>query len=261
MNTQAIGILDSGVGGLSIAKAIRQLLPHEDLLYIADSKYAPYGEKSNTEIHNRVSTLIEQLERQQIKALVVACNTATVNLIGQLREKYTLPIIGVEPGVKPAAQHTKSNKIGVLATEGTIKSQAFLDFVARFSEQNELMLMPCPKFVKLIEQEKIGTDCSLEAVREYVAPLIDKGCDQIVLGCTHYPFLMTDIQTVVNGHAQIIDTSSAVAKQVNNILSNKGLLNQQTCSGQTKFYTTGDLKVANSLFSKLWQAQVRVETI
>lgn len=261
MNKQAIGILDSGVGGLSIARAIHDTLPAEDLIYIADSKYAPYGDKSTSEISQRVSTLIELLKQKNIKVLVIACNTATVNLIARLREKYSLPIIGVEPGVKPAAANTKSKKIGVLATEGTINSKAFLEFVGQFSEQNELILTPCPKFVPLIEQAQIGTDSSKAAVEEYVRPLIDKGCDQIVLGCTHYPFLKQDIEKVANDQAQIIDTSQAVANQVNNVLAEHSLLNHAQEEGQAEFFTTGDIQLANPLFSMLWQKQVAVQAI
>lgn len=261
MNKQAIGILDSGVGGLSIARAVHDTLPAEDLIYIADSKYAPYGNKSTSEINQRVSTLIELLKQKDIKVLVVACNTATVNLIAHLREKYSLPIIGVEPGVKPAAANTKSKKIGVLATEGTINSKAFLEFVGKFSAQNELMLTPCPKFVPLIEQAQIGTVSSMAAVEEYVKPLIEKGCDQIVLGCTHYPFLKKDIEQVASGQAQIIDTSQAVANQVKNVLTEHNLLNQQKKEGQAEFFTTGNTDFAHPLFSMLWQKPVAVRAI
>lgn len=261
MSKQAIGIIDSGVGGLSIAQAIHKTLPTEDLIYIADSKYAPYGDKTTDEIHHRVNTLIELLKQKQVKALVLACNTATVNLIGQLRERHSLPIIGVEPGVKPAAAHTKSKKIGVLATEGTIQSKAFLEFVQRFTEHNELMLTPCPKFVPLIEQAQIGTESSRAAVEEYVRPLIEQGCDQIVLGCTHYPFLKQDIEGVAGGQAQIIDTSQAVANQVKNVLSDQKLLNSQPNGGQAEFFTTGNIQIANPLFAKLWQKQVNVQAI
>lgn len=261
MNKQAIGILDSGVGGLSIAQAIHNTLPGEDLIYIADSKYAPYGDKTTAEIHHRVSTLIELLKQHKIKALVVACNTATVNLIGQLRTKYSLPIIGVEPGVKPAAANTKSNKIGVLATEGTIHSKAFLEFIEQFSVNNELLLTPCPKFVPLIEQAQIGTEQAKAAVEEYVRPLIEQGCDQIVLGCTHYPFLKRDIETVTNGQAKIIDTSQAVANQVKNVLTEHQLLNNSQLNGLIEFYTTGDVALANPLFAKLWQQRVEVQAI
>lgn len=261
MNKQAIGILDSGVGGLSIAQAIHKTLPAENLIYIADSKYAPYGDKTTAEINLRVSTLIELLKQKDIKALVIACNTATVNLIGQLRDKYSLPIIGVEPGVKPAVANTKSNKIAVLATERTIRSSAFLEFVERFSAHNKLMLTPCPKFVPLIEQAQIGTKSSKAAVEEYVRPLIDEGCDQIVLGCTHYPFLKQDIEQVANGQAQIIDTSQAVANQVKNVLLEHELLNQNQQEGLAQFFTTGDIDVAIPLFAKLWQRPVEVQAI
>ncbi len=257
-NQQAIGIIDSGVGGLSIAKAIEHALPHEHLVYIADSKYAPYGDKTTAQINERVSSLINVLKEKAVKALVIACNTATVNLIAQLRELHQLPIIGVEPGIKPASEQTKSNKIGVLATEGTINSSAFKEFVQRFAEHNELILTACPKFVPLIERDLIGTEQAKAAVEEYVSPLIDQGCDQIVLGCTHYPFLKQDIQLVAKANVQIVDTSQAVAKQVKNVLLANQLLNQQTAPGNVEFYTTGSLHLANSLFTNLWQKNVEV---
>lgn len=258
---QAIGIIDSGVGGLSIAKAIQSTLPNEHLIYIADSKYAPYGEKSTAQIEHRVSTLIQVLQQKSIKALVVACNTATVNLIHQLREKYELPIIGVEPGVKPAAAQTKTKKIAVLATESTINSQAFRAFVTPFRLNNQLFLTPCPKFVPLIEGEKIGSDEATQAIAEYVQPLIELGCDQIVLGCTHYPFLKQDIAKVAQGQAQIIDTSEAVARQVKHILTENQLLNPRAVAGKIAFYTSGCHSKNQSLFSTIWRRQVEVSPI
>lgn len=261
MAQQAIGIIDSGVGGLSVFQAIEKLLPTENLTYIADSKYAPYGEKSKTEIAQRVSTLVDLLHQQDIKALVIACNTATVNLIQQLRQSYSLPIIGVEPGIKPAVAGTKTKKVGVLATAATINSQAFVEFSRKFLPHSELILTPCPKFVPLIEQEKIGSHEAKMAVKEYVLPLIEQGCDQIVLGCTHYPFLKQDIEQVIAGKAQLIDTSQAVAQQVKSVLLAQELINTSTELGQAQYLTTGDPSVANSLFSKLLQKQVLVEAL
>lgn len=258
---QAIGIIDSGVGGLSIAKAIQSALPNEHLIYIADSKYAPYGEKTPHQIEQRVRALIQVLQQKSIKALVIACNTATVNLIAQLRQNYQLPIIGVEPGVKPAAAQTKTKKIAVLATESTINSQAFRTFVTDFSQDNQLFLTPCPKFVPLIEGEKMGSAEANQAIAEYVKPLIEQGCDQIVLGCTHYPFLKQDIAKVAQGKAKIIDTSEAVARQVKHILTEHALLNPNAHQGQIAFYTSGCHSKNRSLFSSIWQQEVTVQPI
>ena len=261
MQQQAIGIIDSGVGGLSIFKAIQQALPAEHLTYIADSKYAPYGDKSRTEIGQRVSSLVNVLKQQNIKALVIACNTATVNLIQQLRQEYQLPIIGVEPGIKPAVAKTKNNKVGVLATAATIQSPAFVKFVAQFSQQSKVVLTPCPKFVPLIEQQQLGSPTAISAVKEYVLPLIEQGCDQIVLGCTHYPFLKPDIEQVIAGQAELIDTSEAVAQQVKNIQTINNLLNKSPLQGKSTYLTTGDTNTANSLFSKLLQQPVVVQAV
>ncbi len=223
-NKQPIGIFDSGVGGLTITKDIHALLPHESLIYFADQAYAPYGDKSPEAIEARSLEIADYLVAQGCKAIVVACNTATVNAIEALRKKHDLPIIGVEPGIKPAAVNTKSNVIGVLATQQTINSHSFNALVSRFSENVKVVAMPSPLLVELVEANDLSSDYARQIVSDYVEPLLTAGADQIALGCTHYAFLAPLIQDIVGDRAVIINTASPVAAQLKRRLEEKALL-------------------------------------
>lgn len=261
MQHKAIGIIDSGVGGLSIARAISSLLPHEDLLYVADSKYAPYGDKTSAQIYNRVSSVIDTLKDKNIKALVIACNTATVNLIGRLRQEHAMPIIGVEPGIKPAANNSQSKKIAVLATQSTLKSQAFIDFIAPYQQHNELLLLPCPKFVPLIEAGKIHSTEMANALDECVSPILAQGCDQVVLGCTHYPFLRQQLSAKLTKQITVIDTSAAVAKQTQAVLMQHKLNSDKTRVGKIEFFSSDRTDKASAICSQLWGSPVCVNAL
>lgn len=262
-DTHPIGIFDSGIGGLSIARCIRDLLPHEDLIYVADSYYAPYGEKTSDFIEDRSFTLANFLLKKQSKALVVACNTATVSTIKKLRSELSIPIIGVEPGVKPATLTTKSGIIGVLATKQTIMSPSFNDLVRRFSAGIQVEIQPCPGFVEQVEKIDLASDATLNLAKQYVLPLIEKGADTIVLGCTHYSFLEPVIRTVIGEDITIINTSKAVAKQTVRRLTEEDLLSPGNTPGQALFFTTSrnDEKENQKIFSSLWGKPVAIKHI
>lgn len=249
---RAIGIFDSGIGGLPIAQKVRELLPNENLLYVADTQFAPYGEKSEDEVLARAQAVVEFMLSQNVKAIVVACNTATMIAIKTLRAKYDLPFIGVEPGVKPAAIHTQSGVIGVLATEKTLSSQAFDALAKRVAGHVEVVIQPSPKLVRLVEELKLNQDEACAAVESYVQPLIEKGADTIILGCTHFAHLAPVIELVAGPGISVISTETAVAKEVLRRLENENLLSTQTIGGESIFFSSGDLMLFQKQLGRLW---------
>ena len=230
-NDAPIGIFDSGVGGLSVLRHIQAQLPHEHLLYFADSGFAPYGDKPEHVVIDRVLGVARHLETQGVKALVVACNTATVAAVRILRERYpAMPIVGVEPGLKPAAAASRKGVVGVLATERTLAGEKFLSLRDQIVEATSarFLLQPC---VGLADQIEFGALDSqeLDAMLDcYIAPLLVEGADTLVLGCTHYPLVQASIERVVRRHTAarvtLIDTGDAVARQLARLLEAAGLL-------------------------------------
>lgn len=255
---QPIGIFDSGVGGLSVASKIRAALPHEDIIYIADSRYAPYGNKSAQFIEQRCHALVNFLLEQQVKAIVVACNTATLSAIQQLRTSYAIPIIGVEPGLKPAAQISRSGVIGVMVTTRTSNAGNFHALVRRFSEIVRIEVQACDGLVEQVEKGDLLGEDTRELVARYVKPLLDKGVDTIALGCTHYPFLIPVIKSIAGEDITIIETGTAVAKQVVRRLTEEGRLVNDGAVGKNAFYTTGNVLAAKNIISYLWGQEEEV---
>jgi glutamate racemase len=223
---QPVGVFDSGVGGLSVLHKIHQRLPRERLLYVADSAHIPYGDKPMAQVRARAFAITERLLAMGAKALVVACNTATAAAIHELRTCWPhLPIIGMEPGLKPALTAPQAGRVGVLATTGTLRSEKFRSLMERYGGQAEVLLQPCPGLVELVEQGELDSRCSEALLREYLAPLLAAGVTTLVLGCTHYPFLLPVIQRIAGTHLRVIDTGEAVARQVEHKLQTAGLLN------------------------------------
>lgn len=256
-NNRPIGVFDSGVGGISVLKHIHALLPHEQLLYVADSKYAPYGNKTPAEITARCFEIADFLIAKGAKALVVACNTATAAAIDDLREKYTLPdlnfpIIGMEPAVKPAAEASKNGIIGVLATVGTLKSAQFAGLLESYGRNVEVVTQACVGLVECIERGELDTVNTKALVRLYTAPLLAEGADTIVLGCTHYPFVEDAIREIVGEHISLIDTGAAVAKQLKRQLAESELLSNLNQQGSVKFFTNSPAENAANVIENLW---------
>ncbi|WP_290702791.1 glutamate racemase [Amphritea sp.] len=256
-----IGIFDSGVGGISIARAIRAELPSENLIYVADQAFSPYGSQSQDVIEDRAETVSQFLSNQNCKAIVVACNTATVNSIEILRSKFKIPVIGVEPGIKPAVMQSKAGIIGVLATEQTLNSRSFQQLQARFSDQAKIVVQACPRFVELVEEGDLNSPETFKVVERYVMPLLDKGADQIVLGCTHYPFLKPVIEYVLQDRADIIDTALPVAAQVKRKLSELNLLNPQDDPGSFNVWSSNTSDNISGSVSLLLGHEVTVSII
>ncbi|MGN2433700.1 glutamate racemase [Pseudomonas syringae] len=220
-----VGIFDSGVGGLSVLNEIRQLLPSESLLYLADCGHIPYGEKSPEFIIERCLTIAGFFREQGVKALVVACNTATAAGVAHIRQRYPdWPIVGMEPAVKPAAEATRSGVVGVLATTGTLQSARFAALLDRFASDVQVVTQPCPGLVELIETGDLASPQIRELLARYVQPLLAARCDTVILGCTHYPFLKPLLREMLPESVTLIDTGAAVARQLQRLLSRSSLL-------------------------------------
>ncbi len=246
---QPIGVFDSGIGGLSVARAIRQLLPGESLHYFADTGHAPYGEKSDEYIYQRMCVISQQLLASGVKAIVVACNTATTAAIAKLRAEYSVPIIGVEPGVKPAVLASRTGVVGVLATPRTLQTPAFSQLSARFAGSARIVLQPCPGLVPLIEALSLESPALRQLLQNYIKPLLAQGADTLVLGCTHYNFIAGLIAEIAGPQIRIVRTEMAVAKQLQRRLSELGLVNTSDVRGPDSFYSSGD----NALFQRQLQ--------
>jgi len=242
-----IGLFDSGIGGTSIWKEIHSLLPGEDTIYLADSKNAPYGQRSKDEIIALSCKNTEFLLEQNSKLIVVACNTATTNAIKELREKYDVPFIGIEPAIKPAAIHTQTNAIGILATKGTLSSELFNKTVADFKGVNVVEQVGF-NLVALIESGKLESEEIKELLREYLQPMIDANVDHLVLGCSHYPYLVPQIKEILPPHVKIIDSGAAVARQTKKVLESSQMLHPDTDhKGKPVFYTNASPDVLTGI--------------
>ncbi len=247
-----IGILDSGAGGLSVLLEITQLLPHADIDYIGDSSWCPYGTKSPIEIQKRVTTLSKCLIQRGADIIVIACNSATIHAVESVREYFDIPFVGMEPAIKPAAQATNSNIIGVLATEASIAGEKFHHLMHTHAPASKIKVItqPCPKFVDLVEAGTLtGTEVDA-AIREYTTPMLLAGADTLVLGCTHYPFLRESIQRVVGDDITLIDTGAAVAKRTQSLLSNKSISSSNR-NVKINIHTTGNPDLLETIFPTL----------
>ena len=234
-----IGIFDSGVGGLSVLLEVRRELPGEDLLYVADSGHAPYGDKPADFIERRATSIVDFFSNEGAKSVVVACNTATGIAIESLRARWPMPIVGIEPAIKPAVAITKSGVIGVLATSQTIASARFARLSGTFASGVEIVAQPCPGLVEQIESGDLSSDATRALVAGYVRPLLARRADTLVLGCTHYPLVRAVIESVVGPDVAIIDPAAAVAREVRRRLEQAGLLADGVRPGTTRFWTSG----------------------
>jgi glutamate racemase len=254
-----IGVFDSGVGGISVLKHIRDLMPHENLIYVADSRHAPYGNQTPEFIQERSFWLAEFLLRQGVKALVVACNTATAAAVAGLRERYPdLTIIGMEPAVKPAVAATKTRVVGVLATSGTLKSAQFAALLEHYGQGVEVVTQACVGLVECVEKGALTSSSTKALLKQYVQPLLDAKADTIVLGCTHYPFVRTLIEELVGKDVVLIDTGAAVAKHLKNRLQENQLLRASDEVGGVSFWSNNERADTQGVISALWGDQVSV---
>lgn len=233
-----IGIFDSGIGGLSLLPAISELLPQENLIYLADQAFAPYGQKTESSILKRTQQICDQLEEMHCKLIVAACNTVTTQVIDQLRTKFTLPFVGIEPAIKPAAQQSKNKIIGVLATQGTLQSALYKQSASRYASACKIVEKPGTGLVDHIEQGDLQSRDLCRLVEQSLRPMIDEEIDTLILGCTHYPLIRSLIEEFLPEEIQIIDNSHSVAKQVQRKLVEQCLETTTTESGQITYYST-----------------------
>ena len=253
-----IGVFDSGVGGISVLQHIHALLPHEQLLYVADSRYAPYGSKTPEEIQSRCFEIADFLTAKGVKAIVVACNTATAAAIDAMRAKYDLPIFGMEPAVKPAAEASKNGIIGVLATVGTLQSAQFAGLLESYGRNVKVVTQGCVGLVECIERGELNAENTVNLLKQYCQPLLEEGADTIVLGCTHYPFVKPLIQQIVGDNVTLIDTGAAVAKHLQKRLAALDLLAVPDQAGAVKFWTNNQAADAKAVIEALWGRRAEV---
>lgn len=251
MKQSAIGIFDSGVGGISVLREIRQLLPAENLIYYADSGHCPYGGKPREEIIARANFITDFMLARQVKMVVVACNTATIAAVESLRETYPIPFIGMEPAVKPAVAVTCSGVVGVLATGAALAGEKFHRLVAQHARSVRIITQPCPGLVDCVERGDLCGPDVRALVQKFTAPLLAQGADTLVLGCTHYPFLRPLITDIVGPAVTLLDTGAAVARQTRRVLDREQLLNTNAVAGQIEWHTSGDAKAFEALYPQL----------
>ena len=247
-----VGVFDSGVGGLSVLRALRDELPHEHFLYVADSGCAPYGDRSPEFVIERAITLTEFLARGGAKAIVVACNTATAVAAASLRARFAMPIVAIEPAVKPAASRTRSRVVGVLATTGTLSSPNMAKLLATYGSDVEFVIQPCPGLADQVEKGELDSEETRALVKRYLRPVIDKGADIVVLGCTHYPFLRPMIEDVAGPAVSIIDPATAVARELRRRLDITHMRNNESTPGTEQFWTTGEVEAVQPIVRQLW---------
>lgn len=235
-----IGVFDSGLGGLSIAREIRRRLPDEDVVYLADSAHTPYGGRPLDEIRDLSVAMADALVRRGAKLVVVACNTASGAAIEEVRERFALPVVGLEPAVKPAAQESRTRRIAVLATPATLQTERFHRLIDNHGADVEVLKIACPGFVELVEEGELDGERAMREVSEVLAPVLAEGVDEVVLGCTHYPFLRGAIARVLGPEVEILDSGVAVARQVERVLLGHDLRRPGGGGGRLDLFTTGD---------------------
>ena len=247
MTQKPIGLFDSGIGGTSIWKEVIKLLPNEETIYLADSKNAPYGEKTSEEIIALAKKNTELLIEKGSKIIIVACNTATTNAIDYLRENYNIPFIGIEPAIKPAALQSKTGAIGILATKGTLTSKLFEKTAKEYTKNITKVEQDGEGLVPLIEQGKLNTPEIKVLLNKYLKPMLQFQIDHLVLGCTHYPYLIPQIKEILGEQVKIIDSGEAVAKQTKHILEKLNLCSTSNSKANHLLFINGDKKVLEQI--------------
>lgn len=251
INNQPIGLFDSGIGGTSIWSAIHELLPNEDTIYLADSKNAPYGKKTKEEIIALSIKNTEFLLKKNVKLIVVACNTATTNAIKELRDLYKVPFIGIEPAIKPAAIQSKTQTIGILATKGTLSSELFNKTVEKYQDTHIIEQIGYG-LVELIENGELNSPEMAKLLHSYLQPMIEANIDYLVLGCSHYPYLIPLIKKIIPNHIQIIDSGEAVARQTQKIIEEK-VGKHDVGKSNAIFYTNTNPKVLTEILNNKYK--------
>ena len=260
--TSPIGVFDSGVGGLSVLRAMRTLMPEEAVLYFGDQGHVPYGPRSMGQIQNFSEGITKFLLDHDSKLIVVACNTASAAALTHLRARFPfVSFVGMEPAVKPAAETTKTGRVGVLATPATFQGALYASVVERFAAGVELFQHTCPGLVSQIEKGELDSAATRSILEDALRPMLEKDIDTVVLGCTHYPFVIPLIQQIAGGKVRVIDPAPAVAKQAKRLLEAAGTKNQARERASVRFFTSGDLLEMKSLLPVLLGEGGEVEAV
>ncbi len=256
-NNNPIGILDSGVGGLSVWQEVIKTLPHESIIYFGDSANCPYGEKSKTRIKTMTENIIDFLLKKDCKLIIIACNTISVSIIEELRKKYSIPIIAIEPAIKVAAKHTKNKNIGVLATRGTQKGKLYKNTKEKLPKNINIHFQIGKGLVEIVEKGEINAPKNIKLLKKYLNPLMNKNIDQLVLGCTHYPFLTRQIKQITENKINIINPAKAVAKQTKKKLTDHKLLTNRSKPNYT-FFTSGKIFLIEKLLPNINLKSIKI---
>ncbi|WP_085523198.1 glutamate racemase [Tuberibacillus sp. Marseille-P3662] len=258
---QPIGVIDSGVGGITVAKEIIRQLPNEEIIYLGDTLRCPYGPRSSDEVRMFTWRMIRHLIQEDIKMLVIACNTATAVAFEEIRNSLPIPVIGVvHPGARTAMKVTRHYSVGIIGTSGTIRSQAYNHALETISDEVSISSMACPPFVPLVESGELTSDRTRTIVSQQLAPLKDKEIDTLILGCTHYPLLRPMIQEVMGDDIKLIDSGEETAREISTILYHKGLLADHHKPNH-RFYTTGAKQMLALIASQWLHVNPNVKTV
>jgi glutamate racemase len=253
-------VFDSGVGGLCVLRELRAMLPNDTMMYAADSKYVPYGIKPPAAIQARALAIVRFfVEMRHAAAVVVACNTATTHAVDRLREEFDhIPIVGMEPAIKPAARATRSRVVGILATGATLAGDRVVNLIERNADGIEVITQPCPGLVEQVERGDLTGPRTIDLLTQYTRPLIDRGADSIVLGCTHYNFLQAAIKQVVGPEIVLFDSADAVARQTARVLAARRPAEETARTVEpVEFFTSGDLDAVRPILAQLWREPVK----
>lgn len=259
MNNNPIGVFDSGVGGLSILSEIHQLLPNETTIYVADQAFMPYGSKTKEELTERAEKIIRFFTNKGAKAVIIACNTATVAAIKQMRKEFDLPILGVVPVIKTVSEATKTGIVAVFATPATSKSEYLEELIKEFAKDKTVLAIGETHLEDLIEEGETDSEEVMGILNKELKPLLKKNVDAIALGCTHYPFIKNQIQTIVGKNVLVADSGGAVARRLKQVLENEGLLSAQ--KQKDTYFTTGDKVKFETVAKKLLDDTIEAEHI
>ena len=257
-----IGIYDSGVGGLTVWRAVRELLPREDLIYFADQANVPYGERSLEEVRLLAEAVTRYLMDEGAKLIVIACNTASAAALKHLRELYPdYPFVGMEPAVKPAAEQTLNGKVGVLATPSTFQGELYASVVERFAHDVQVFQATCPGLVRQIEKGYLDTAKTRQILEEALEPMLREGVDTLVMGCTHFPFVIPLIREIGGEDVRVIDPAPAVARQVRRVLEGRGLLAERKRAGKRRFLTSAEAVKMEVILPELIGVSLKVRRV
>lgn len=251
MDNSPIGIFDSGLGGLSVWREVQKQLPNEQIIYFADSLHCPYGRKKQDEIIDLSCSIVDKLISLGCKLIVVACNTATAAAIDVLRHKYQLPFVGMEPAIKQAALHTQTKRVAVLATKGTFDGRLYKATSEKYAHDIDVMVQIGDGLVELVETNRYETDDAYNLLKQYVEPMVKNNVDQIVLGCTHYPFFKPQIEKIVGNNVTVIDPAPAVVKHVNDILLEYNIKSNASEAQNTLFISSSSIQNLQQLVQSL----------